>query len=201
MSDTKKVIKEDHEKKGLSKKAKVVVAEDIYSKKKTDREGAFRGARRGKRDDRAKDEFEQRILEIARVTRVMAGGKRMNFRACVAVGDKKGTVGVGLGKGADVTIAVNKAVNQAKKNLIKVAIVNKTIPHEVKLKVGAARQLIKPAKEGRGVVAGGVSRIIFELAGVENITMTLEQIIKLTMSLYYGRLRRLRHRRLRRVSS
>ncbi|OIO06027.1 30S ribosomal protein S5 [Candidatus Falkowbacteria bacterium CG1_02_37_21] len=114
--------------------------------------------------------MEQRILEIARVTRVMAGGKRMNFRACVAIGDKKGNVGVGLGKGADVTMAVNKAVNRAKKVMVKVPIVKETIPHAVLHKMGAARIMLKPAKQGRGVIAGGVTRIILELAGVKNVT-------------------------------
>ena len=155
----------------VSEAAAKTVASDIYGEKKRGYRsaGSFRG-RRGGRDDRPKDDMEQRILEVARVTRVMAGGKRMNFRACVAIGDKKGSVGVGLGKGADVTLAVNKAVNRAKKELVKVPIVNETIPHEVRLKIGAARQLLKPAKQGRGVIAGGVTRVIFELAGISNIT-------------------------------
>ncbi len=118
----------------------------------------------------AKDEFEQRILDVARVTRVMAGGKRMTFRVCVVIGDKKGAVAVGIGKGADVTIAVNKAVNKAKKNLIKVPIVNETIPHEVRHKFGAARLLFKPASKGKGVIAGGVIRPILDLAGIKNAT-------------------------------
>jgi len=129
-----------------------------------------RGPRRGDRRDDRRDDMEQRILEVARVTRVMAGGKRMNFRACVALGDKKGQVGVGLGKGADVTMAVNKAVNRARKNLITVPIVNETIPHELYHKEGAAKIILKPAKKGRGVIAGGVSRVILELAGVKNVT-------------------------------
>jgi len=132
--------------------------------------GGGRGPRRDDRRDKEKDEFEQRILEVARVTRVMAGGKRMNFRACVAIGDKKGNVGVGLGKGADVTMAVNKAVNRAKKTMINVPMINETIPHEVRMKTGAALILFKPAKKGRGVIAGGVARIILELAGVNNVT-------------------------------
>lgn len=148
--------------------AAVTVAKDIYGEKKK----SFRAPRRGapRRGNEAKDEFEQKILEIARVTRVMAGGKRMNFRACVAVGDRKGTVGVGLGKGSDVTIAINKAVNRAKKNMIKVPIVNETIPHEVRHKLGAAKILLKPAKKGRGVISGGVVRGILELAGINNVT-------------------------------
>ncbi len=118
----------------------------------------------------AKDDFEQRILDVARVTRVMAGGKRMTFRVCVVIGDKKGSVAVGIGKGADVTIAVNKAVNKAKKNLIKVPIINETIPHEVRHKFGAARLLFKPASKGKGVIAGGVIRPILDLAGIKNVT-------------------------------
>jgi len=117
-----------------------------------------------------KDEFEQRILDLARVTRVMAGGKRMRFRACVAIGDKKGQVGVAMGKGADVSIAVQKAVNRARKALICVPIINDTIPHAVKQKFGASVVLFKPGKDGRGVIAGGIVRVILELAGIKNIT-------------------------------
>ncbi len=148
--------------------AGVTVAKDIYGDKKK----SFRGPRRGapRRGNDPRDEFSQKILEIARVTRVMAGGKRMNFRACVAVGDKKGSVGVGLGKGSDVTIAINKAVNVAKKNMVKVPIVNETIPHEVRHKLGAAKIMLKPAKQGRGVISGGVVRGILELAGINNVT-------------------------------
>lgn len=118
----------------------------------------------------AKDEFEQRILDVARVTRVMAGGKRMSFRVCVVIGDKKGSVAVAMAKGADVTVAVNKAVNKAKKNLIKVPIVKETIPHEVRQKFGAAKLLFKPASKGKGVIAGGIVRPILDLAGVKNAT-------------------------------
>lgn len=124
---------------------------------------------REKREEK-KEEFEQRILEIARVTRVMGGGKRMSFRACVAIGDKKGRVNIALGKGADVSIAVSKAVTQAKKNIISVPTINDTIPHEVYCKFGAAKILLKPAGKGRGVIAGGVVRIILELAGIKNVT-------------------------------
>ena len=114
-------------------------------------------------------EFEQRIVDLARVTRVMAGGKRLRFRATVALGDKKGKVGWGVAKGADVTIAVNKAVNQAKKNMFKVNLVNETIPHEVTAKFKVAKVLLKPAVVGRGIIAGGAVRTILELAGVPNI--------------------------------
>lgn len=139
------------------------------NKQKTKNTGKF-PRRKDKFRREAKDDFEQRILEIARVTRVMAGGKRMSFRACVAVGDKKSNIGVGLGKGADVTMAVNKAVNQAKKTMIKVPILKETIPHEIRQKYGAAIIILKPAKAGKGVIAGGVVRPILELAGVKNAT-------------------------------
>ncbi|HKK54563.1 MAG TPA: 30S ribosomal protein S5 [Patescibacteria group bacterium] len=148
-----------------SEGAAKVVAKSVYGEKKKQQ----RKERRG-RNDKKKDEFDQRILDIARVTRVMAGGKRMNFRACVAIGDKKGKVATALGKGSDVSIAVNKAVNKAKKDMVTVSMVNDTIPHEVYSKVGAAKILFKPAKQGRGIIAGGVVRIILELAGVKNIS-------------------------------
>ncbi|MDO8667605.1 MAG: 30S ribosomal protein S5 [bacterium] len=128
-----------------------------------------RGASRGKSDGMP-EEFEQKMIDIARVTRVMAGGKRMRFRACVAIGNKKGRVAIGLAKGADVTGAVTKAVNKAKKEFIDIPIVNETIPHEIYQKFGAAKILFKPAKKGRGIIAGGVVRIILELAGVKNVT-------------------------------
>lgn len=134
-------------------------------KKKKDFSG--RGKKFG---ERPKEEFEQRILDLARVTRVMKGGKRMNFRACVAIGDKKGRIAIALGKGADVTLAVNKAVNKAKKNLLEVPIYNDTIPHQVDGKFGSAKILLKPAAKGRGVIAGGVVRVILDLAGVKNIS-------------------------------
>ena len=113
---------------------------------------------------------EQRMIDVARVTRVMAGGKRMRFRACVALGNKKGTVGIGVAKGADVTLAVNKAATKARKNMITVPIVNETIPHAITSKAGAAIILFKPARKGSGIIAGGSVRIILELAGINNIT-------------------------------
>ncbi|MFA4833901.1 MAG: 30S ribosomal protein S5 [Patescibacteria group bacterium] len=161
---------------GAEKKAEDVKKNDLVSGSKFP-ERRMGGNQRGKikknkkrdRDEKG-DEFEQRVLDVARVTRVMAGGKRMSFRVCVAIGDRKNKVGVGLGKGADVTMAVNKAVNTAKKNLIDVPTVNETIPHEIYCKAGAAKILFKPARRGRGVIAGGVVRTILELAGVHNIS-------------------------------
>ncbi len=126
-----------------------------------------RNSRRG--PARPQPEFEQRIIDLARVTRVMAGGKRLRFRACVALGDKMGRVGWAVAKGADVTIAVNKGVSKAKKNMIKVHLVNETIPHQVMVKFKAAKVLLKPAVKGKGIIAGGAVRNILELAGIPNI--------------------------------
>ena len=171
MSEVKKTTTENKAKE-VATGAAATVASDIYGggQKRGQGAGGNRGPRQNRRDDKPKDDMEQRILEVARVTRVMAGGKRMNFRACVAIGDKKGNVGVGLGKGADVTMAVNKAVNRAKKTMVNVPMINETIPHEVYLKMGAAKLMLKPAKKGRGVISGGVTRIILELTGVKNVT-------------------------------
>ena len=117
-----------------------------------------------------KREYEQKLLDIARVVRVVAGGRRFRFRAVVVIGDKKGKVGVGVSKGQDVSLAVEKAVTNAKKNLIKVSMKNGTIPHTTEAKFGTAKILLKPGMEGRGIVAGGAVRVICNLAGIENIS-------------------------------
>lgn len=125
---------------------------------------------RGKKDQAPRDEFDQRIIDLARVTRVMAGGKRMRFRACVVVGDHKGQLGYGVAKGKDVTIAINKAVNKAKKALITVNSVDGTIPHQVKVKFKAAKVILRPAPVGTGIIAGGAVRSLLELSGIQNIS-------------------------------
>lgn len=117
-----------------------------------------------------KSEFEQKLLDVARVTRVVAGGRRFRFRVVVVVGNKNGKVGVGVAKGQDVTLAVEKAVVQAKKNLISVPIKSGTIPFEVEAKYGAAKVLLKPTPIGKGLVAGGVVRVICDLVGIKNIS-------------------------------
>lgn len=121
-------------------------------------------------DNNQEKEMDQVMVDLARVTRVMAGGKRMRFRACVAIGNHQGKIGLGLAKGADVTLAMNKAVNQAKKHMIDVHLTNGTIPHEIRQKFGAGSILLKPAKPGRGVICGGVVRLVVELAGIHNVT-------------------------------
>ena len=132
-----------------------------------DRGGRGRGPRRDNREREVK-EFEQRILELARVTRVTKGGKRMRFRVCLIIGDRKGRVGIGIAKGADVAASVEKAFRQAKKHLITVVLVKETIPHEVMSKFGAAQVMLKPAPQGVGLKSGGPTRMVLELAGVPN---------------------------------
>lgn len=122
-----------------------------------------------KKDSREKDEFDQKVIEITRVTRVQAGGKRMRFRACVVVGDRKGKVGMGVGKGADVASAVNKAITSAKKELFTVKIVDDSIPHRMLEKNCGAHVLLKPAPQGRGIIAGGPVRAVLELSGIKNV--------------------------------
>ncbi len=138
--------------------------------------GGFRQIRRpgfgraGAGRDRQRDEFETKLLDLARVTRVTGGGKRLRFRAVVIAGDKKGKIGIGIDKGRDVSQAVEKATRNAKKNLVNVAISDGTIPHEVWAKCGPARVLLRPQKKGRGLVAGGAVRTICDLAGIKNIS-------------------------------
>lgn len=115
-------------------------------------------------------EFDSQLLDLARVTRVTAGGKHMRFRAVVVVGNRLGKVGVGVTKGLDVQSAVEKATKLARKNLIEVPIVKDTIPYEVEAKYGAASLILKPQRKGRGLVAGGTVRVICVLAGIKNIS-------------------------------
>ncbi len=120
---------------------------------------------------REKPEFEQKLLDVRRTARMVAGGRRFSFRVVVILGNKKGKVGVGVAKGADVSIAVDKAVKQAKKNLIDVVITeDSSILYKIEAKYSAARVMLKPAAKGRGVIAGGTVRAICNLAGIENIT-------------------------------
>ena len=120
--------------------------------------------------ERERSEFDQKVIELSRVTRVVKGGKRMRFRALVVIGDRKGRVGMGLRKGADVQESVNKAVAAAKKSLITLPLINETIPHEVHIKYKASKLFLKPAKQGAGVKAGGAIRGCLELAGVKNVS-------------------------------
>jgi small subunit ribosomal protein S5 len=114
-------------------------------------------------------EFTEKIVQVNRVSKKTKGGNKIGFSVLVVVGDKKGRVGVGLGKAPDVQSSIHKAVNYAKKHMIEVPLVGTTIPHEITLKLGAARIFLKPASTGTGVIAGGAVRAVVEAAGVRDI--------------------------------
>ena len=118
----------------------------------------------------SQDGFEEQIVQINRVSKKTQGGNKIGFSALIVVGDKKGKVGVGLGKAGDVSSAIKKGVTLAKKHAIHVPIVNGTIPFEFYIKLGAAKVLLKPAPKGSGVIAGGAVRSVVSLAGIENIS-------------------------------
>lgn len=117
-----------------------------------------------------KDEFDKKLLEVRRVTKVVKGGRTMRFSALVVVGDKKGRVGMGTAKASEVPMAVEKATKAAKKNLVTVPVVDGTVPYEAIGKFSTTRVIILPSKAGTGVIAGGAARSVFELAGYTDIT-------------------------------
>ena len=119
------------------------------------------------------DRFDQKLLETRRVTRVVAGGKRMSFRVVMVIGDHAGTVGIGVAKGKDVQQAIAKSLFQARKHMIKVPLVGDTIPHEIIAKHSSAQIILKPARKGHRLIAGGAARIVLSFAGVKDVTAKL----------------------------
>lgn len=119
---------------------------------------------------KAKSDFDQKIIDIRRVARVVAGGRRFSFRVTIVAGNRKGEVGVGIGKASDTAAAIEKAFRHAKKGIIKVKLTKDfSIPHETEAKFAAAKIILKPALEGRGLIAGSSVRTVLDLAGVKNI--------------------------------
>lgn len=126
-----------------------------------------RGGSRGPRRERP--EYDQKMLNLARVTRVVKGGRRFRFRATLVIGNRKGKVGVGVAKGSDVSDAIQKAFQAAKKNMITVQLTGSSIAHDVTAKYGSAKVLLKPAAAGRGLIAGGAVRAVMDLLGAKDI--------------------------------
>jgi len=116
------------------------------------------------------DEFESKLLDLTRVTRVTAGGKQLRFRAVMVIGDKNGKIGLGVSKGLDVTQAIEKAERMARKKLTTVPVVDGTISHEIQVKLGPSVVLLKPQKKGKGLTAGGTVRTLCQLAGIHDIS-------------------------------
>ncbi|MFC1727543.1 30S ribosomal protein S5 [Patescibacteria group bacterium] len=114
-------------------------------------------------------EFEERVVKISRVSKKTKGGNRIGFSALTVVGDRKGRVGMGLGKAPDVASAIRKGMKKARKNMVTISLKGTTIPHEVRIKKGAAKLLFKPARPGTGIIAGGPVRIVVEVAGIKDI--------------------------------
>ena len=126
--------------------------------------------RNNNRPNKPKSDLEDKVIEIKRVTKVVKGGRQFRFAATVVVGNRKGLVGLGTGKAKEMPDAVKKATQAASKNLIKVDLIdNRTISHDIIVKEGAVRVILKPAKEGTGLVAGGAARAVLELAGVKDV--------------------------------
>ena len=145
--------------------------QEIFQKviKKETRKKRKKRGERGQDKGKEASEWIEKVVQIRRVTKVVKGGKKMSFRAVVVVGNAKGQVGVGVGKALEVISAIQKAVVDAKKNLLSIPLINSTIPHQVYGRAGAAKVLLRPAREGTGIKAGGAARTVLELGGVGDI--------------------------------
>src|SRR5271168_2192100 len=164
----------------MDKEDKIPPVEETTSPTPAANDGVRKGRRTSSRESnrrggdeprgqREQSEWEEKIIQVRRVTKVVKGGKKLSFRAVVAVGNSKGQVGIGVGKAAEVMSAIQKGVVDARKSLIKVPLVGTTIPHQIVGKQGSSRILLKPAAKGTGVIAGGAARAILELAGVGDV--------------------------------
>ena len=142
--------------------------EDV-AREKGERKQRSRRKKIETQEEKPVSEWQERVVQIRRVTKVVKGGKKLSFRAVVIVGNQKGQVGVGCAKAAEVIIAIQKAIADGRKNLINVPIFKTTIPHPIKGVSGAGAVMLRPAAQGTGIIAGGAVRSVLELAGIENI--------------------------------
>lgn len=157
------------EKVGFEDNAAAQPADGVRRGRRTSSRESNRKSGDDNKRERPESEWEEKIIQVRRVTKVVKGGKKLSFRAVVAVGNGKGQVGIGVGKAAEVISAIQKGVVDAKKSLINVPLVGTTIPHQIVGKRGSSRILLKPAAKGTGVIAGGAARAILELAGVGDV--------------------------------
>ena len=150
-----------------------VVADNATENAPKSKRGTFSGKRKDDRRERAPrseaSEFDKQVVQVRRVQKVVKGGRTLRFSALVVVGERKGRVGIGIGKSKEVSAAIEKATTVAKKNIVNIPIVNDTIPHNTTGKFSATSILLLPAPEGTGVIAGGSARAVIELAGIKNI--------------------------------
>ncbi len=149
----------------------VETVEEVVEVLPADKRGRRDRGQRRQREEEEKPQSEwiERVVQIRRVTKVVKGGKKLSFRAIVIVGNKKGQVGMGCAKAAEVIIAIQKAIADGRKNLVSVPIFKTTIPHPVTGRSGAGSVMLRPASQGTGIIAGGAVRLVLELAGIENI--------------------------------
>lgn len=156
----------------MDKEERLVGAEETGEGVRRGRRATTRESNRRSQEEarpRIESDWEEKIIQVRRVTKVVKGGKKLSFRAVVAVGNGKGQVGVGIGKAAEVIGAIQKGVVDAKKSLINVPLVGTTIPHQIEGKQGSSRIMLRPAARGTGIIAGGAARAILELAGVGDV--------------------------------
>jgi len=143
--------------------------EDATNERKPAKKTRGRKKKIETKEEKPQSEWSEQVVQISRVTKVVKGGKKLSFRAIVVVGNKKGQVGIGCAKAAEVIIAIQKAIADGRKNLITVPIFKTTIPHPITGRSGAGKVMLRPASQGTGIIAGGAVRPVLELAGIENI--------------------------------
>jgi small subunit ribosomal protein S5 len=215
-TETEKKVKVQDEKKEMAASVSGSFKQQVLNREKKQQDFADRKrdamkrisrpsrmfSRSNKKKNRFQEEkeFDVRIVSIRRVTKVRSGGKRMRLSVMVVIGDRKGKIGIAIAKGKDVRDAENKAINRAKKNMMKVLIKGQTIPHEITLKYKAAKIFLKPAIPGTGVIAGGAIRSVVEVAGIKDI---FSKVIgsKNTITNVYATFNALKNLKLTRVTS